>query len=167
MSVTVRGRVPNEWSPQTALHITERLRALEKAMAGGVEIFRSPAAPPTGPTIIVTPGSGGTGGPGTGGVTDHGDLTGLLDNDHPQYAQRGERPPIHGHSSFDVSGLEGRFHLRGEAARPAQHRHNAQDISGLDQSPPMLRKHVHSQGDISDLSASDTQFILASQIFGW
>jgi len=35
-------------------------------------------------------GGGGGGGGGTGGVTDHGALTGLADDDHPQYLTQGE-----------------------------------------------------------------------------
>ncbi len=37
---------------------------------------------------------------GTGGVTDHGALTGLVDNDHPQYARQANREVISGEWAF-------------------------------------------------------------------
>ena len=105
MTVSVRGPVPFRWSPHTAQHITERLKALEKAFGGGSEAFLSPATPPFGPGTI--PGGPGPVGPPGSGVTDHGDLTGLEDDDHPQYSLRGEEAAMgtepHQHLLGDVS----------------------------------------------------------------
>ena len=46
---------------------------------------------------------------GGGGVTDHGALTGLSDDDHPQYVLRGDpqHPAPHAHTAADIAGLDG------------------------------------------------------------
>ena len=69
-----------------------------------------------GTPIIATGGmvkviSAGTQGPAGGGVTDHGALNGLSDDDHPQYLNnaRGDAryaPISHAHSIADVTGLQ-------------------------------------------------------------
>lgn len=156
MTVAVRGRVPR-WdktpeADRAAQHIQERLQALERALAGGAPQFTNPTVPTFGSGPIVAPGGGGGGG-GTGGgstttpgVTDHGLLTGLADDDHPQYAQQWQDlyPSPHTHDSFDVNGLEGRFIQRGEG----------------------VEVHQHSMADVTDLRANDAQFILAVELFG-
>jgi len=139
MSVTVRGRVPSQWNDQTVAHLTERLRALETAVAGGKGSFTSPAAPPFGPgagVVVVSAPGGGV----SGGVTDHGALTGLADNDHPQYL------------------------ARHEAAQSLPHSHRAEDVSGLEQTrrPPL--PHSHTTADVADFDP--WQQILMTRIFG-
>jgi hypothetical protein len=60
------------------------------------------------------------------GVTDHGELTGLGDDDHPQYALHGETPPAHGHAPGDVTGgaiVEGDGRLT-NARPPTAHGHD-------------------------------------------
>lgn len=150
MSPKVQGRVPTKWSDATAKHITERLRALEKAVAGGQDVFQSPAVPTFGSgTVTGGAGSGGGGGGGTStGVTDHGALTGLLDSDHPQYIVHDERTRAHPHqhTSEDLVGLEHKFLRR------------------LERSPP--ERHGHIVADVSDLRPDDEQFVLASRMFG-
>src|SRR3990167_871902 len=130
MSVTVRGRVPSQWNDQTVAHLTERLRALETAVAGGKASFTSPSAPPFGPgagvVVVSTPGSGGV----SGGVTDHGALMELSEDDHPQYLDRRDGIDAHQHGPFDVAGLDARFPNRGEAVRALPHPHVVEDVSG-------------------------------------
>lgn len=41
--------------------------------------------------------------PGGGGVTDHGALTGLADDDHPQYQQEAEKGAASGYASLDAT----------------------------------------------------------------
>lgn len=89
----------SELSERTASEIGERLVALEKDTRGAGEAgILSPGAVPFGPgadtnvtnvTNIVE------------GTTDHGALTGLLDDDHPQYVQHGEKvhPKPHQHQT--------------------------------------------------------------------
>lgn len=48
--------------------------------------------------------AGGSGGGGTGGVTDHGALTGLADNDHPQYQLKNQRGVASGYASLGTDG---------------------------------------------------------------
>ena len=147
MSVTVRGRVPSQWNDQTVAHLTERLRALETAAAGGARGFTSPAAPPFGPgagtVVVVSPGGGGP----SGGVTDHGALSGLGDDDHSQYAQHGEdaRALPHSHMTEDVSGLD---QLR--AQRQIPHVHRVEDLQCLDPGSRMPRPHGHVVTDLAD-----------------
>lgn len=171
MTVSVRGRVPSEWGEQTAAHITERLQALERATRGVDSGFVAPGVPafgggavPGGGGSTVPPGGGGPG--GGGGTTDHGALTGLLDDDHPQYVEQGDAVKPHAHGPYDVVGLEERFLQHGEHPY-TPHTHGQQDILGLDQrqrvqTPP----HAHNMQDIPDLNPTDVQFILAARIFG-
>ena len=170
MSVSVRGKVPSGWSDQTARHITERLQALERALAGGAQVFLSPSIPTFGTGTV--PPSGGGGGGGTG-VTDHGGLTGLADDDHTQYALRGEptQAKPHDHQPDDVVGLEQRFIRRGESARALPHVHTAEELD-LDarfyrrgeRVPP--NQHNHVMADVSNLRPDDEQFVLAGRMFG-
>ncbi|MGG7653493.1 phage upper tail fiber protein [Kocuria rosea] len=72
----------------------------------------------------ITPTTGG------GGVTDHGALTGLTDDDHPQYAlANGSRgsfaAPTHNHTTAEVTGLD--TALAGKAA--TAHSHTAAEIT--------------------------------------
>lgn len=102
MSVPVRGtlRAPktNREAESLFAQIGERLIALEKAVRGGTgQEILSPEVAPFGP------GSGTNVTNVTNvveGETDHGELLGLADDDHPQYVQRGERmhplPHMHG-----------------------------------------------------------------------
>lgn len=155
MTVKVRGRVPR-WSKDTAAeqsaqHIQERLHALEVALAGGAPQFMSPSTPTFGSGspplggggggVIIPPGGGG-------GVTDHGALTGLGDDDHPQYLKHYESVQglPHGHGVDDIAGVEQRFVHRLERVVPAPHQ--------------------HSMKDVADLRPDDVQFVLASRIFG-
>jgi hypothetical protein len=95
-----------------------------------------------GVTVTVPPGSewvtldssssGGGGGGGGGGVTDHGALTGLTDDDHPQYLNnaRGDARYAqisHAHTISNITGLQ--TALDGKAA--ATHTHTISDVGGL------------------------------------
>lgn len=171
MTVKVRGRVPTrkdgQFTVTEASHIAERLRALEKALGSGSPEFLSPGTPTFGSGPVVAPGGGGGGGGGTTpGVTDHGALTGLEDDDHPQYVEHGESVRPHQHGPFDVSGLEGRFRQHFEREfRP--HTHGAGDILGLDRGErSAVKPHAHVMGDVADLRPDDWQFVLAQRIFG-
>jgi len=42
---------------------------------------------------------------GGGGVTDHGALSGLADDDHPQYQKESEKGAVDGYAGLDGSGL--------------------------------------------------------------
>lgn len=73
-----------------------------------------------------------TGGAG-GGVTDHGALTGLVDDDHPQYHTdaRGDlrySPLGHGHSTSEVAGLDSALAGKSDTG----HGHAIIDVTGLD-----------------------------------
>lgn len=142
MSVKVQGRVPTRWDDSTAKHITERFRALEKAVAGGQDVFRSPATSPFGPGAPGAPGAPGP--PGTPGVTDHGALTGLEDNDHPQYVLHEEqaKPEPHVHGELDVQGLENRFVQRGESVTPHGHVHLMADLADYNEWEAVLWQRV-------------------------
>jgi len=168
MTVSIRGKVPSAWNDQTAAHLTERLRALETALAGGRPANTAPAAPAFGPgagvVVVSTPGGGGP----SSGVTDHGELTGLSDNDHPQYLPRFESvTPQHTHNSEDIRGVAGRFQERLERRPPAVHTHIPEEIVGLAQRERRgIEPHAHRMGDVADLRGDDVQFILAGQVFG-
>ena len=146
MTVAVKGKVPTKWDDQTSRHLTDRLQALERALAGGAQVFVAPAIPSFGPGA----GGGGGGGGGTTvvtGATDHGALTGLGDDDHPQYVQHGERVVFpHQHSNVDLVGLEHSFLPRGVASPPTPHNHLAKDVT--------------------DLRPDDEQYVLAHRMFG-
>jgi hypothetical protein len=171
MTVAVRGRVPfnkdGAFTKTEAVHIQERLQALERALAGGAPQFVSPGTPTFGSGPIIGGGGGGGGGGGTTpSVADHGLLTGLGDDDHPQYVEHGESVRPHQHGPFDVSGLEGRFRQHFEREfRP--HSHTAGDILGLDGGESRaVKPHAHVMGDVADLRPDDWQFVLAQRIFG-
>jgi hypothetical protein len=165
MSVTVQGSVPSDWNDQTAAHIARRLQALERAFTGASKGFVAPSYPSFGSGV---PQGGTTIIQGGGGVTDHGALTGLLDDDHPQYAPAGQQmsPTPHQHNPDDVAGLEHRFLRRGESARALPHVHSAEEF-GFDSRfyrrgervPPEAHAHV-------ELRPDDAQFVLASRMFG-
>lgn len=143
MSVTVQGAVPRKWNPQTSDHLTRRLQRLEKAIAGGAEVFVSPALPTFG-SGSPPPGGGGPpgGGPG-GGVTDHGALTGLEDaEDHSWAIQHGEqvKPEAHVHGPDEVLGLESKFARRGELVA---HQHTLHDVPDFDPWQLQLSRRVH------------------------
>lgn len=109
------------------------------------------------------PGAGG----GGGGSTDHGTLTGLGDDDHPQYHDnaRGDaryytRPQsdallgakadsVHAHGVVDVAGLQ--TALDGKAA--ASHAHVTGDVAGLQAAldGKAAASHAHAIGDVSGL----------------
>ena len=63
MSVTVKGRVPKEWSDHTVSHITDRLQTLERALASGADRYSAPSVPSFGPGTL--PGGPGAGIPST------------------------------------------------------------------------------------------------------
>lgn len=174
MTLPVRGPVrankDGKFDDRLAASIGERLIALEKTVSAAFGEFAAPTAPSFGGGAPGSPGAPGPPGtPGTSGVTDHGALTGLEDNDHPQYVQQLEpaatRP--HTHSPDDVIALDQRFYRRGESARPAPHVHNPEDVAGLDQKAQNQRTpHAHMMADVADLRPEDAQFILASKMFG-
>lgn len=156
MTVAVRGRVPRnaegKFGETEAQHIQERLHALEVALAGGAPLFTGPSVPTFGrgspPAGGGGGGTGGGGGGGGGGVTDHGSLTGLADNDHPQYVQHSESAQAlpHQHNVDEIAGVERNFVRRLERTAPAV--------------------HTHLMTDVLDLRPDSDQFILASRVFG-
>jgi hypothetical protein len=169
VTVSVRGKLiapGGKFTEGVASQISDRLIALEKALQQGGDRFVSPEAPAFGAgagSSTVTNITNVT------GVTDHGALTGLEDNDHPQYAQHLEpaAPRPHVHGPDDVLSLDGRFYRRSEAVRPAPHIHTAQDIAGFDfDRPQPVRPHAHVAADVADLSPDDAQFVLAQQVYG-
>lgn len=111
------------------------------------------------------PGSGGG-----GGSSDHGALSGLADDDHPQYHDdvRGDvryytRPQAdallggkadsaHGHNIADLPGLQSS--LDGKAA--ASHAHVTGDVAGLQAAldDKAAASHAHSIGDVSGLQTA-------------
>ena len=71
MTVAVRGRVPREgegvYDAHVATHIRERLQALERALAGGNNVFASPTFPSFGSGLAGSSGAAGGGVPAGGG----------------------------------------------------------------------------------------------------
>ena len=97
--------------------------------------------------ITISSGGGG------GGVTDHGALTGLADDDHPQYHTdaRGDARYSqlgHGHAIADVTGLQ--TALDGKAA--SSHTHAIADVTGLQTAldGKAASSHTHTASQISD-----------------
>jgi len=120
---------------------------------------------------VVTAGTQGPpGAGGGGGSSDHGALTGLGDDDHPQYHDdaRGDaryytRPQAdallggkadsaHTHSIADTAGLQSS--LDGKAA--ASHAHSFADVAGLQASldSKAAASHSHGIGDVSGLQTA-------------
>lgn len=173
MTVPVRGSI--RYDPRGAWleEISRRLIALEKASGGTASTAAGPtfAAPAT-PAF----GGGSSGGPSSGGssptgTSDHGALTGLQDDDHPQYAPVGAAISQHQHVPDDIVALEHRFLRRLEPARPLPHGHSAEELqldSRFYRRGERVRPeaHAHVMGDVADLFPNDAQFILASRIFG-
>ena len=148
--VQVRGnlkaRPDGKFDDRLAATIGERLIALEKANRGGGSTFVSPAVPAFGGGSPGAPGAPGPPGPpGTPGVTDHGALTGLEDDDHPQYVHRAQGPVPHVHTAESL-GLDAQFYRRPERVPP--------------------QPHSHRMADVADLRPDDAQFVLASRMFG-
>lgn len=119
---------------------------------------------------VVTVGTQGPPGSGGGGSSDHGALTGLADDDHPQYHSdaRGDiryytRPQsdallggkadsAHTHTIVDTPGLQ--TALDSKAA--ASHAHVTGDVAGLQAAldSKAAASHAHSIGDISGLQTA-------------
>lgn len=169
----IKARQDGKFDDRLAATIGERLIALEKAIRGTAAGFTAPELPSFGPgSPAGTPGAPGPpGAPGTPGVTDHGALTGLEDDDHPQYLHRGQGAPPHAHGPDDVPGLEQRFLRRGEPAPALPHTHTPESLD-LDarfyrrpeRVPPA--PHPHVMADVADLRPDDAQFVLSARIFG-
>jgi len=101
---SIKARTDGKFDDRLAATIGERLIALEKANRGTAAGFTAPELPAFGPgSPGGAPGEPGPPGPG-GGVTDHGALTGLEDDDHPQYLQYGYpvMPQAHVHSDEEL-----------------------------------------------------------------
>lgn len=101
--------------------------------------------------VSFSPGGGG----GGGGVTDHGALTGLLDDDHTQYAladgSRGNfAASSHTHAQSDVTGLS--TALSGKAN--SVHAHDPTDVTGLTSllDGKANAAHTHDLGDVFNLT---------------
>jgi hypothetical protein len=177
--IPVRGRVPGQWNDSTAQHLTERLQAIERALSGGAQVFSTPASPAygAGSGAVVTAVAGAVAGTGPGavggGVSDHGLLTGLGDNDHPQYSlnEQGIEPPImHVHGEFDVIGLESRFVTRGEQVDPLPHPHGIADVRGTENEyvrrneAALAESHRHMLADIADFQL--WEMMLWREVYG-
>ena len=153
--VPLRGRSvkadrSGKFTDRLASAINERFHAIERALLGtGIPTVPKSSLPGGGTGSGSSGGSGGGGGGGGGTsptptVTDHGALTGLADDDHPQYAQKGMLmdPKPHVHSTADIIGLLDEIGL---LMRLQAHTHRVDEIHG---------------------AADDSQVILAGQIFG-
>lgn len=107
---------------------------------------------------------------GGGGVTDHGALTGLSDDDHPQYAladgSRGSFATTAQGALADTSVQEGDPRLT-NARTPTTHQHSASDINsgtlgiariptGTTSSTVALGNHTHSAASVGAAPASHT-----------
>jgi hypothetical protein len=106
--------------------------------------------------VTATVGSA-TGSGGGGGVTDHGDLTGLADDDHTQYFNntRGDARYSqlgHGHAIIDVTGLQ--TALDGKAA--TSHTHIIGDVTGLQTAldGKAAASHTHVIADVTGLQTA-------------
>lgn len=121
---------------------------------------------------VVTVGTQGPPGSGTGGggVTDHGALTGLGDDDHAQYhndaradaryytktqsdvALAGKAAAVHSHIIGDVTGLQAT--LDGKAA--STHSHVIADVSGLQTAlnGKAASTHSHIIADVTGLQSA-------------
>jgi len=94
------------------------------------------------------------------GVTDHGALTGLGDNDHPQYALAatmtaelaGKAATSHTHAQSEVTGLEAA--LAGKAA--TSHTHAQSEVTGLEAAlaGKAATSHTHAQSEVTGLEAA-------------
>jgi len=153
-----------DFTQTVASEIGERLITLEKHASGVVS-----GTPSTLPGIPGVPGSPGLpGAPGAPGVSDHGALTGLLDDDHPQYVQHGEQTDAtpHVHGAAELYGLEARFEERVEALSAPPHVHLASDVLGIEPAPLSSQPdpHVHSMRDLVDYDPA--QIMLFIEVFG-
>jgi hypothetical protein len=106
--------------------------------------------------VTATVGSA-TGTGGGGGVTDHGDLTGLADDDHTQYLNnaRGDvryAPIAHSHVIADVTGLQ--TAIDGKAA--SSHTHIIGDVTGLQTAldGKAATSHTHVISDVTGLQTA-------------
>ncbi|MGE5716716.1 MAG: hypothetical protein ACM369_08720 [Acidobacteriota bacterium] len=157
---SIKARPDGKFDDRLAATIGERLIALEKANRGTAAGFVAPELPSFGPgSPGGGPGAPGPPGPaGAPGVTDHGALTGLEDDDHPQYVLHGQETVAHVHTDAELVGLENRFVQRGETIRAAAHSHAAQDVVGVD--TEFVRRgesvrpaaHQHVLSDVADYS---------------
>lgn len=171
---TIKARADGKFDDRLAATIGERLIALEKAHRGAADEFAAPELPSFGPgSPGGAPGAPGPpGAPGTPGVTDHGALTGLEDDDHPQYAKDGypAPPQAHVHTEVDLLGVENRFVRRGEIVQAAAHTHDAHHVVGID--AEFVRRgesvrpaaHAHVLGDVADFGL--WEMILWTRILG-
>lgn len=98
MSVTVRGRVPDKWGKEAVSHLTRRLQALERALAGGRDRFLTPATPAFGAGAV----SGGAG--ATAPTPDPGTVTVI---EQTEIVQIAVQPSAHTHSVKEVHDLDG------------------------------------------------------------
>ena len=74
---------------------------------------------------------GGGGESGGGGVTDHGALTGLADDDHPQYQKESEKGQASGYASLDAGGTVPDAQIPSSIARDAEVLLVANNLSDL------------------------------------
>lgn len=81
-------------------------------------------------TYLRGDGQWATGTGGTGGVTDHGDLTGLADDDHPQYMNQGRGDARYAQRTNNLSDLTSAATARTNlGAAAAAHTHAGADIT--------------------------------------
>lgn len=73
----------------------------------------------------------GGGDGGSGGVTDHGALTGLADDDHPQYQKESEKGQASGYASLDASGTVPDAQIPSSIARDSEVLLVANNLSDL------------------------------------
>jgi hypothetical protein len=106
------------------------------------------------------------GGGGGGGVTDHGALSGLGDNDHPQYALAddvatalaGKAASSHNQAISTVTGLQAALDSKAEAI----HAHSVSDVTGLQSQLDAINSTLSGLGG----SYSETAVAAASYTFG-
>jgi hypothetical protein len=150
MSVFVQGRVPRQWNDETVSHLTRRLVALERELAGGTsgrDRFLSPAVPSFGSGTV-------SGGAGT-----------TAPSPAPPATEPTVEPTVaaealshqHTHPPHEI--LEIVTEIRRQLGYPAPHSHSSQEIHDLQNIP---QRHPVEEPK----NPADAQEILASQVFG-
>jgi len=89
-----------------------------------------------------------TGGGGGVGVSDHGDLTGLSDDDHTQYVHNDSARTITAVHTFSPGSSSAPFTLGANAYDQKVSRFNADLLDGLDSLAFALASHTHAASDI-------------------
>ena len=144
--ISVQGRVPRSWNDETVSHITRRLVALERELAGGRERFLAPSIPTFGSGTV-------TGGAGATAPSPPPDPTPEEEPMAPAEALSHQ----HVHHPHEILGIVNE--IRRYLGYPIPHSHSAQEIHDLQNIPK--REPVD-----MPKNPADAQEILAAQVFG-